>query len=139
MAKKSSSKTESPVVEPSAVGQPLQNLPVGAARLDLPMLYASGAQIMGTGNDFTLVFTRAVPMKNADDTLHQQAALVVPIAMIAITSQTLKDLSIIISENVPAYEKEFGERWPLVLSSQSKALLFLTYRRYCFTNRRLLI
>lgn len=68
--------------------------------------FASGVQIVGGGNDFTLIFSRLRPAFRKDEgTLAVQE----PTAVVALSPQTLKDLSLLIAPAIVEWEAEFGE------------------------------
>jgi hypothetical protein len=91
------------------MGQPTPNSPDVKKPLQLPSFYATSANIAASGNDFTIIFNRNIPLENADGTLNPGLALVMPTVMISLTPQSLKDISLIIPGILEAHEREFGE------------------------------
>jgi len=90
------------------MGQPAST-PEFRKPLQAPMFYATGVNIAATGNDFTIVFNRTIPMENADGSMNLGVAMVVATVVVSVTPQTLKDFSLIIPGILTAHEKEFGE------------------------------
>jgi hypothetical protein len=87
------------------VGGPPQNL----KKIDTPLYYASGVMFLATGNDFTLIFSRARPLLNADGSVNPAAAVSEPVAVVSVTPQTAKDLLLLLQANLPVWEEDFGE------------------------------
>ena len=77
-------------------------------RVDAPLLYASGVMVMGSGNDFTLIFTRSHPIENADGSINPSVMVGDTVAIVSITPQTAKDLLTVLQVNIPQWEAHFG-------------------------------
>lgn len=80
----------------------------GVKKVSAPQFYAAGATMMGSGNDFTIIFNRPVPIETADGMINTTAMVGETVAIISVTPQTAKDLLIMLQANVPAWEAEFG-------------------------------
>ncbi len=76
--------------------------------IDVPMFGGSGVTVQGTGNDFSLIFTRVRPAILAKTGQPAPVALSEPAVIINVSPQTLKDLSIVLAEQVAGHEKLFG-------------------------------
>lgn len=74
-----------------------------------PVLYASSFRMQGNGNDFNLIFQRGVPAQTADGGIHPEVGRLETVAVVTLSPQSLKDLSLLLAPQVAAYEKEFGE------------------------------
>jgi hypothetical protein len=77
-------------------------------RVDAPLFYASNVLMMASGNDFTLLFNRPHPIEKADGSINVAAAVADTVAIVSITPQTAKDLFLLLRENIPKWEAEFG-------------------------------
>jgi hypothetical protein len=81
----------------------------GVKKVSAPYFYAAGATIMGSGNDFTIIFNRPVPIETAGGGINTTAMVGETVAVVSITPQTAKDLLTMLQINVPAWEAEFGQ------------------------------
>jgi len=77
-----------------------------AGPVSAPSFYASAFRIMGTGNDFVIIMDRAVPLQGQEATNY---AMLQPVAIVSVSPGALKDLSIVLAEQVEKHEKEFGK------------------------------
>lgn len=71
-----------------------------------PMFYASSVQILWAGNDCTIVFARPRPGVLASQP--DPVALNEPVAIVQLSAQTVKDLSVIMAETVRQHEDKWG-------------------------------
>jgi hypothetical protein len=96
-------------------------LPKDVKRVDAPFFYVGAITLMTTGNDFTLVLSRARPIENSDGTVNTQAVTSDPVAVISVTPQTLKDLFLVLTDVIPQYEAQFGELKTLFMMRRAEA------------------
>lgn len=76
--------------------------------LEAPWFYASAFRVIGTGNDFQLIFQRASPSQNPDGSLNPEVAHVITVAAVTMSPQAIKDLYVLLGGQIEAHEKEFG-------------------------------
>ena len=76
--------------------------------LELPMFYASVFQIQGSGNDFNLICQRGVPAQREDGSIETTVTSAQTVAVISISPQSLKDLHLLIGQQLEDQEKDFG-------------------------------
>lgn len=76
--------------------------------VDAPYFSAGSLVIQATGNDFLLTFRRPMPVKPAADGSIQNVMLNDTVAVISVSPQTAKDLSLTLTRAVDDYEKEYG-------------------------------
>ncbi|MBS9720051.1 hypothetical protein JYU29_05030 [Tianweitania sp. BSSL-BM11] len=89
---------------------PEQDMPAGAMieRVNAPFFYASTIQVAVASNDVSMIFARPHPvvMRNAHEEIH--GATSEAVAIVAMSIQNIKDLSILLGDLVGKYEDEFG-------------------------------
>ncbi len=74
-----------------------------------PKFYGSSIQLFWTSNDLTILFGRAAPfVQIGSDGKSEHTNRLEPVAMIQISPQTAKDLSLLLAETVAAHEREWG-------------------------------
>jgi len=83
----------------------------GLQIVQMPEWYASGSQLVIAGNDAQIIFNK--PMLLGDTThglptLSHNVAVIAPVGMVRMSIGTLKDLSILLSEQVAKREAEEG-------------------------------
>jgi hypothetical protein len=77
--------------------------------LDAPNFVAQSMSIQGNGNGFLLLFQQRLPLQTPDGALYMKALKNTVVATVTLSPQTLKDLSLVLSDTVGRYEKEFGK------------------------------
>jgi hypothetical protein len=77
-----------------------------AIPLQAPTFYASAFRILGSGNDFLIIMDRATPLQGQEGSGFM---VLQPAAMVAVSPGALKDLSIILADQIENHEKQFGE------------------------------
>ena len=80
----------------------------GLKPLDVPIVYASSFRLQGSGNDFNLIFQRAIPMQS-ENGLHPSVGQLETVAMVTVSPQSLKDIHILIGGQIRLHEQEFGQ------------------------------
>ena len=88
--------------------QELLQLAASAKPIDGPTVSASTAIVSIAGNDAVLIFQRPRPLLMPDGTFGH-IALSETTAIIHLSLATLKDMSIVLTDTVAHYEKQFGE------------------------------
>lgn len=76
--------------------------------VELPMFYASVFRLLGSGNDFNLICQRSVPVEREDGSIEMAVAVAQTVAVITISPQSLKDLHLLIGQQLEGQEKDFG-------------------------------
>jgi hypothetical protein len=84
-------------------GAPPPLIPVQA-----PIFNASTVQIQGTGNDFSLMFLRSIPVSQGDHVVSPNLAMQQVVVTLQLSPHTLKDLSLLLPPVVERFEKDFG-------------------------------
>lgn len=109
MPHKNGSVQEPAVTEASGSPEPNRE-PVNAEarRLDAPTFYAAAAQVLISGNDASLLFTRPHPAMLPDGTL-ASAPMREPVALVQMSIAGMKDLALILSDMVRRIEQQTGE------------------------------
>ena len=77
--------------------------------VDAPYFSAGSFAIQGTGNDFILMFSRAIPVQSVTTGVNSEIALAQVVAILSISPQTAKDISLAMADAVVKHEKEYGE------------------------------
>jgi hypothetical protein len=91
------------------IGQPGEAPPGQPKPMQIPQTYATSVTIAATGNDFSIVFLRNIPVQNEDGSMNLGMAMVLPVMLVSVSPQTLKDLSLLLPGILAAHEEEFGE------------------------------
>ncbi len=81
----------------------------GLTESEVPTFYASSFRIQGTGTGFAIFAERPAPLEDKDGSIHPGVAKKKAEALIYMSPQTLKDLSILLAKQIEVYEEEFGE------------------------------
>lgn len=76
--------------------------------MEAPTFYASTFRIQGTGNDFGLIFQRAVTMQQEDGAIHPEIASLGTVAIVNVSPESLKDFHVLIGRQLEEHEKQFG-------------------------------
>jgi hypothetical protein len=84
------------------------SLPPSSQRLDAPCFYAATAQVLISGNDATLLFTRPHPAVFPDGSL-APAPMPEPVALVHMSIASLKDLVMILGDVIYRVEAQSGE------------------------------
>ncbi len=79
-----------------------------ARRLEAPSYYAATAQVLISGNDATLLFTRPHPAMLPDGTL-ASVPIREPVALVQMSIAGLKDLALTLNDIVNRVEQKTGE------------------------------
>jgi hypothetical protein len=82
--------------------------PTEVRKLEVSTYYASNVTVSKVANDATLMFAKWVPTVQADGA-PSPVAIAEPVALIQMSLQTLKDLSILVGEFVAQIEQEIGQ------------------------------
>ena len=77
-------------------------------RLEAPSFYAATAQVLISGNDATLLFTKPHPAMLPDGTL-APVPLREPVALVHLSIAGLKDLALMLADIVNRVEQKTGE------------------------------
>lgn len=93
--------------KPSAV-EPTPEELAKLKAVEAPVFYASTFRIQGSGNDFNLIFQRAVPMQGEDGSIHPAVGALETAAVVTVSPQSLKDLYLLIDGQLKEHEKAFG-------------------------------
>jgi len=72
-------------------------------------IYASAFHMQGSGNDFTLIFQNAQPMVDKRSGTVANIAANAAVAIVKVSPQGLKDLYLLIGDQLTQFEKDFGE------------------------------
>jgi hypothetical protein len=111
--------------KPVIIGEPASaETLVGLKPLTVPEFYASNFHMQGTGNQFTLIMQRAIPMQNADEMIHGTLNKIQIVATVTMSPQTAKDLYLLLGDQIENHEKTFGvltTPYTKVRQSQRKA------------------
>ena len=91
-------------VEPKIEGH--ESAPEGFHLIDAPEVYASSIQAYWANNDFTMVLSRARPGMIAEG---KTVAALQPSAIVYMSTETAKDLYLLVKSRVEEYEKRRGE------------------------------
>jgi hypothetical protein len=75
--------------------------------INVAPVHASNFRLQATSNEFILLFQRILPMIQADGSVSDIAAADT-VAAISMSPQSMKDLSILLSNQMKDWEKEFG-------------------------------
>ncbi len=108
MANKPKSKPKS---KPKAKASAVEPTPEELAKLkavEAPVFYASTFRVQGSGNDFNLIFQRAVPMQGEDGSIHPAVGALETVAVVTISPQSLKDLHLLLDGQLNKHEEAFG-------------------------------
>jgi hypothetical protein len=93
------------------------------SRIDAPIINASIANIQTTGHEYLLMLARARPMQDNSGKGIAPFATQEIVAIVSLSPQFLKDLSIILEGQVKTYEQQFGEiKTPLSLTRGANIL-----------------
>ena len=79
--------------------------------LQMPEWYASGAQLVIAGNDVQLIFNKPTllgGMAHGVPTVSHTVGLITPVGLVRMSMATLKDLSVLLSEQVEKREAQEG-------------------------------
>jgi hypothetical protein len=76
---------------------------------DVVPVQASAFQLQSTGVDFQLMFQRIRPLTDEKGALHAGVAMAELVAIIGMSPQALKDLSILINNQMKQFEADFGK------------------------------
>jgi hypothetical protein len=79
--------------------------------LDMPEWYASGAQLVIAGNDAQLIFNKPVllgQVAHGGPQMSQTVGLITPVGVVRLSMATLKDISVMLSNQIAKREAEFG-------------------------------
>jgi hypothetical protein len=76
--------------------------------LEVPWLYASRFQIQGTGTDFNLILQRSRPLRDADGRPDAKNLELVAVAVLTMSPQATKDLSLVLKGVIERHEADFG-------------------------------
>lgn len=74
-------------------------------RIDVPTYYVATLQAAQVGNDMNLVFSRPHPVMIGET----QAAINDPILVLNLSMGTVKDMTLLLQDQVALYEAQFGE------------------------------
>src|SRR4051794_1073947 len=83
----------------------------GMQPLQMPEWYASGAQIVFAGNDVQLIFNKPVllgELAHGAASMSHTVGLITPVGMVRMSLATLKDLSVLLAEQVEKREVALG-------------------------------
>lgn len=87
--------------------------------ISVPPTHASSFRVQGTSNEFILMFQRLMPQMKPDGDL-ADVGRADTIAVISMSPQSVKDLSILLSAQIETWEKEFGKLETSFTRSQKK-------------------
>lgn len=90
-------------------GLPEGTRPEDFKPIEAPYTYASVVAVSGTGGEFIMTFSRAKPLVVAQTGQAASIAITEPVALIVVSPQTMKDMALVLSDQVAAHEKKFGE------------------------------
>lgn len=76
--------------------------------LDAPLAYAEATFIQGSGNGFTLIFTKPMPAQSQGKFV-KEYGVQKPVAVVALSPGTAKDLAVLLGTQIKKHEAEFGE------------------------------
>ena len=76
---------------------------------EAPLFFATSLRLLGTGNEFLMLFQHLLAMQDETGEIFGGAARTQVSAIIAVSPQTLKDISLLINDQIAKYEKDFGE------------------------------
>jgi hypothetical protein len=79
--------------------------------VEMPEWYASGAQLVWAGNDVQLIFNKAVLLGTVTHGKPQTShtvALIAPVGLVRMSAATLKDVTVLLSEQIAKHEAEHG-------------------------------
>ena len=82
--------------------------PQGPKRLEVPSYYAASAQVLISGNDATVLFTKPHPAMLPDGTV-SPTPLREPVALIHLSIAGLKDLALTLTDIVHRAEQQTGQ------------------------------
>jgi hypothetical protein len=89
-------------------------------RIEAPIINASTANIQSTGHEYILMLARARPMEENTRKGLAPFATSEIVAMLSLSPQLLKDLSILFDGQVKVYEKQFGAiKTPLSMAQET--------------------
>ena len=101
--------------------QPVQQIPLpGLMPVQAPFFSVSGAMILATGNDFLLLLHRVMPLQGIDGSSAAGVAMNQTVAVLTMSPQTAKDISLLLNESVAKFEAEHKTKieTPLTKSKQ---------------------
>lgn len=75
--------------------------------IEAPTYFASALQVIRAGNDFTLLFQRPRPATLPDGS-PAPIAIAEPVALLQVSSATLKDISVLLQHMVAQLEQDYG-------------------------------
>ncbi len=93
-------------------------------RIDAPYFSATSAQVSSTGTEITIVLNRLRPMMPKPGVTVApggQVAVNEAIAIVSLSTQIAKDLTVLLSDVIGQLEKEFGELQTPFLKSRAAA------------------
>ena len=103
-----SGRAEPSVGEPSAADiAKVQHL----APIQIPEWYAAGIRLIMAGNDVQLIFTKPVLLgdpNSAGGQAENSLALLAPVGIVRMSRSTLKDISVLLGNQMTKLEKESG-------------------------------
>jgi hypothetical protein len=76
--------------------------------LQMPEWYAAGAQLIIAGNDAQLVFNKPVMLVAPNNAAVHNLAINMPVGLVRMSLGTLKDLSVLLHDQVMKREKDMG-------------------------------
>ncbi len=83
--------------------------PATLAKIEAPYYTAGMVQLQATGNDVLMIFMRPHPTIDTATKALTNFGIMDATAIVSLSPQTAKDLSIILSELIANTEKQFGE------------------------------
>ncbi|MBX9606403.1 MAG: DUF3467 domain-containing protein [Gammaproteobacteria bacterium] len=108
MAKKKTEQAPSAKPEQQPTDEDLKKQMSGAMPINAPYFNAGVLQVNVAGNDVLLIFHRARPVSLPSGEM-AQAALTETVAIVSVSPQTAKDMSLLLPKVIQDYEAEFGE------------------------------
>ena len=100
-----------PARKPAQAVQAVEEIEVKPEDLELieaPSAYATTINVQGTGNDFTLLFSRPWPARDKSGAIANLAKIQIT-SMVTMSPQTAKDLVKLLGDAVQKHEEEYGE------------------------------
>lgn len=76
--------------------------------VQIPYFSASALHIQGTGNEFVLTFSRAMPIQTPNG-IDQTRAMSQPVVLLSLSPQTVKDIAFVLNRTIDSHEKKFGK------------------------------
>ena len=80
--------------------------PLTLTLVQAPHFSSSSITIQTTGNEFTLMFTRFMPLQSPDGAVQNATNQVV--AIVSVSPQAAKDISLLLADTVSKHEDEYG-------------------------------